>query len=71
MSRIAILDDGPDDWQVWIALEDERPPHVLSFIIGSGKTRDEAVAAAVADLEACIDKLQGPLLPPGTPDPRD
>jgi hypothetical protein len=60
MSTIAVLHDAPDDWQVWIGLEDQTPPAGLSFIIGTGPTRDAAVAAAVKDLEDVIERLQQP-----------
>lgn len=59
---ITVLRDG-SDWNVWIALDDgTTPPSGPSFIIGSGATRDEAVAEAVKDLEAATDQLQQPTL---------
>jgi hypothetical protein len=57
MSLVTILKDG-DDWSVWIQLEDgSKPTEGLAFVIGCGKTLDEAVADAVRDLEAAIDEL--------------
>jgi len=58
MSAITVTGEGTD-WDVWINLDDgTTAPSGLSFIIGSGATHEEAVAAAVADLEAAIDQLQ-------------
>jgi hypothetical protein len=48
---------GCDDWQVWLNTE------VADFdglCIGSGSTRDEALAVAVKALEAVVDFLQQP-----------
>lgn len=62
MSRIHIVepDAHSQAWQVWISLENEHGiEQGEAFIIGSGATRDEAVAGAVADLEAQIEQLQG------------
>ena len=61
MSQIVVLHEGPDDWQVWIGLEDQRPPAGWSFSIGTGQTRNAAVADAVKDLEAQIERLQQPV----------
>ena len=61
MSAITVLRDG-DDWDVWMNLDDgTTAPGGLSFVIGSGATRDEAVADAVKDLEAALDQLQQPM----------
>jgi hypothetical protein len=62
MSVISVLpDDAFGGWSVWINLDDgTEAPEGLSFIIGAGTTRDEAVAEAVADLEARIAELQQP-----------
>jgi len=65
MSRIVIIEE-PATYAVWIGLEDSSsviaPPEGFSFVIGVGMTRDEAVAAAVQDLEAAIETLQAPVL---------
>ena len=63
MSRIVIIEE-PATYAVWIGLEDDvcAPPEGFSFVIGVGMTRDEAVAAAVQDLEAAIETLQAPVL---------
>jgi hypothetical protein len=62
MSTITTIKCG-GDYEVWIALEGEEPPHGCSFIIGLGETEDEARAAAVKDLEACLEQLQQPTTP--------
>ena len=62
---------GSETWQVWIGLDDEDPIEGPGFIIGLAATRDEAVAEAVADLQAAVATLQGPFLAPGTPDAQD
>jgi len=50
-----------DGWQVWITLDGHDPiEDAFGFIVGTGDTRDEAVAAAVKDLEAAIEELQQP-----------
>ena len=60
MSEIFVLEDG-GEWEVWIGLDGDTPaPGGCSFIISVGITRDEAVQAAVLDLEGAIDALQGP-----------
>lgn len=46
-----------DEWDIWLNTED------LCFTglcIGTGKTRDEAVAQAVRALEAAVEELQKP-----------
>ena len=61
MSRVKAYETGPDDWEVWIALDDDTPNLIdapYSFCIGHGRTRDEALAMAVADLEAAAETLQ-------------
>ena len=60
MSMIVVREDQPGDWQVWIGLDGDGDPsrEGVGFVIGRGATRDEAVAAAVADLEAVVDQLQ-------------
>jgi hypothetical protein len=64
MSRLLIHEETGDDWQVWISLDDHDPLNdPFGFIIGTGKTRDAAVADAVRDLEAILEQLQAP---PGT-----
>ena len=62
MSEIYVLQDNDGDgWNVWIGLEGDMPaPQGFSFIIGSGATRDEALADAVKDLEAALEQLQQP-----------
>ena len=61
MSVITVLRDD-SGWNVWINLDDgTTAPAGLSLIIGSGATRDEAVADAVKDLEAALDQLQQPM----------
>lgn len=51
-----------DAWEVWIGLDGDGDPTAegMGFIVGAGPTRDEAVRAAVADLEAAVDTLQLP-----------
>ena len=61
MSRLLISHDGFTDWHVWITLPGHDPiKDKYGFVIGCGSTRDEAVAAAVADLESGLDLLQSP-----------
>ena len=63
MTQVVVRRDA-GEYKVWIALDDGfEPPDGLCFIIGLGLTRDEAVAAAVADLEAVLERLQGPASP--------
>jgi hypothetical protein len=59
--RVAIINNG-DCFDVWVSLELKEDPRRLrdSFVIGTGETRDAAVASAVQDLEAALDALQGP-----------
>lgn len=59
MSALRVQRDG-DDWLVWIGLEGDGDisREGLGFVIGVGKTRDAAVAEAVADLEAVVARLQ-------------
>lgn len=72
MSCILVYEAGADDWEVWIGRENEDPIEAPGGIcIGQARSRDEAVAQAVANLEMVVAELQGPPLPPGTPDPRD
>ena len=60
-SNLLITHKGDDDWDVWITLPDHDAIHdAVGFIIGSGETRDAAVAAAVADLESAVERLQSP-----------
>jgi hypothetical protein len=55
VSVISILRPADNDWQVWINLDDgTKAPAGLSFCIGGGETRDEAIADAVEDLEDAI-----------------
>lgn len=61
MSKIHVVEPSEmsPKWQVWISLDNDGG--ILqgeAFIIGIGATRDEAVAEAVADLEAQIEQLQ-------------
>ena len=58
MSTILVRNDPPGKWQVWIGLGDGDPLFDDGFIVGLGATRDEALAAAVADLEAVVAQLQ-------------
>lgn len=60
MSRVVVLQHAGKH-EVWIGLDDDwHPPDGFSFIIGTGVTRDQAVAEAVADLEAALERLQQP-----------
>lgn len=60
MSVVSIRAYG-GEWEVWLSLDDgTKAPAGLSFVIGVGATRDEAVADAVKDLEAKIQQLQQP-----------
>lgn len=55
--RLHILQDFDGEWVVWLNTE------VTDFdglVIGTGRTRDEAVAAAVKTAEAIEANLQGP-----------
>ena len=48
-------------WNVWISLPDHDPlTDDFGFVIGTGKTRDKAVAQAVHELETIIERLQVP-----------
>lgn len=58
---LLIVSEGDADWHVWMSLEDHDPlDDAFGFIIGSGETRDAAVADAVASLEAATARLQSP-----------
>jgi hypothetical protein len=60
-SSLLITSNGPEDWAVWISLEDSDPlTDAFWFVIGSGATRDAAVADAVATLEEAVERLQSP-----------
>lgn len=61
MSAIKIAQEF-GEWLVWLGLEGDGDPstNVSGFVIGVGATRDAAVAAAVADLEAAVESLQQP-----------
>ena len=60
MSEVSILTDG-HEWAVWIQLEAGNPLlSANSFIVGIGITREAAVADAVSELEAVIERLQSP-----------
>ena len=60
MMMIVVREERPGDWQAWIGLGDDGDPsrEGVGFVIGRGPTRDEALAAAVADLEAVVEQLQ-------------
>ena len=60
-SSLLISHEGNDDWSVWIGLPDQDPiDDAFGFIIGSGSSREEAVADAVLSLEIAVEKLQAP-----------
>ena len=60
MAEITIRRDG-DQYHVWIQLTAGDPyEQHEAFIVGAGLTRDDAVAAAVQELEAAIETLQLP-----------
>ena len=53
------LPPGPMDWSVWIGLPDEDPVDgAFGFCIAHGRTRDEALARAVAAIEDVERRLQ-------------
>ena len=57
MSKIAILDTG-GEWEVWVGLDDgATPPDGLNYIIGSGRTRAEAIQQAQNDLHRALADL--------------
>jgi hypothetical protein len=61
MSSLLITTSGPEDWAVWISLPKHDPlTDRWGFVIGSGATRDAAVADAVATLEQAVERLQSP-----------
>lgn len=45
------------DWEVWVNCEDQ---NFSGLCVGTGSTRDEAVAEAVTALEAIVELLQRP-----------
>lgn len=60
-SALLITHAADDDWNVWISLPDHDPVEdSYGFIVGSGSTRDDAVASAVRDLETLLERLQSP-----------
>ena len=60
--QLVIVKDTEDDWSVWMSLPDHDPLRdAFGFVIGSGTTRDAAVANAVRELESEIEQLQGPI----------
>lgn len=73
--RTHVKQHAPGEWHVWTSLDtiatEDLDAVGESFIIGIGSTEAAAKADAVKDLQAAIAELQGPLLPAGTPDPRD
>lgn len=51
------------EWCVWCGLDEvgaDPSNDLYGFVIGAGRTRDEAVAQAVAELEAATEELQAP-----------
>jgi hypothetical protein len=47
------------DWEVWLQLAgDVEPPSGNTICIGTGATRNEAIADAVRDLEDVVEQLQ-------------
>lgn len=59
--RVCIVFASESNWQVWVTLEDHNPIRdAFGFCIGTGKTRDAAVADAVKDLEGATEVLQSP-----------
>jgi hypothetical protein len=59
--KLLITHDRGGDWNVWATLPDHDPLHdVYGFVVGVGKSRDAAVADAVAVFEAAIEELQAP-----------
>jgi hypothetical protein len=50
-------DESEDDWSVWLNAGDT---DFSGMCIGTGATRDEAVADAVNGLEEAVARLQGP-----------
>ncbi len=60
-SNLLITRHGGNDWSVWITLPNHDALNdAVGFVIGSGETRDAAVASAVADLESALRRLQSP-----------
>lgn len=63
--KTVIVRDG-DDWNVWAMLDEEaddgmKPWHSNnSLIVGVGQSRDAAVADAVREFEAAVERLQQP-----------
>lgn len=63
MSYLTIRQHGFNDWMVWIALERGDPTRLgMSFVIGGGATREEAIKDAQRDIDACSAELQRQLV---------
>ena len=59
-----LIEASDGEYSVWVSLPDHDPiKDAFGFVIGTGVTRDQAVAAAVVELEDLLGRLQGP---PGT-----
>jgi len=59
--KITVIQEGDDDSvTVWASLEVDSDPRIMteSFIIGEGATRDEAIVAALVELEAARRALE-------------
>ena len=58
MSKIRVIDIGSGvGWEVWISLDVDEPPDGLSFIIGVGATRADAIEHAQTDLRLALADL--------------
>ncbi len=64
MSRVHLVEDSwgaGTHWEVWL---DTDVGEQDGLCIGSGATRDQAVADAVTELEAALEELQHPPFEP-------
>jgi hypothetical protein len=60
-SSLVISRTSDNDWSVWMSLPDHDPiEDAFGFVVGSGETREEAVADAVAVLQEATRRLQAP-----------
>ncbi len=54
---VHVFQENGRHWQVWVNTEDLE---FTGLCVGTGETRDEAIAVAVKALEAIVEHLQSP-----------
>ena len=66
VSSTIVIREDDFAFEVWIGLPDTNPVETSEgFCIGVGPTRELAVGNALADIRACLEKLEGPQLAAG------